>query len=143
MIDSITQSSSRIQSELHATAGKNHADRDTGHPSRITDISTFSLCQLSRNRSAKQNSNATPAQKEFSGFVSGQLDLPPSFSPKHTVQHRTTNYCVSHVTVGGFNMAQSVNLNSKQITAGTTLEGETCSHKATVGCCLLGGFPNY
>lgn len=137
MIHSITLSSSRIQSELHATAEKKrHPATQVG----ITDIFTFSLFQLSRNCSAKQNSNAIPAQKEFSGFVSKQLDLPPSFSPKH---HRTTNYCFSHVTGSCFNMVQFVSLNSKQITAGTTLEGETCSHKATVGCCLLRGFPNH
>lgn len=45
---------------------------------------------------------AIPAQKEFSGSLSKQLDLFPSFSPKHTIYHRTTNYPFSHVTVASF-----------------------------------------
>lgn len=71
------------------------------HPSR-NHIFIFSLFQLSRNcsnRPAKQNSKAIPAQKDFSGFLSKQLDLLPSFSPKHTIYHLTTNYHFSHVTV--------------------------------------------
>lgn len=71
------------------------------HPSR-NHIFIFSLFQLSRNcsnRPAKQSSKAIPAQKDFSGFLSKQLDLLPSFSPKHTIYHLTTNYHFSHVTV--------------------------------------------
>lgn len=39
-----------------------------------------------------------------SGFLSKQLDLLPSFSPKHTIYHLTTNYHFSHVTVACFTL---------------------------------------
>lgn len=96
---------------LHATTEKKHALTDLKrHPATQTEITAifiFSLFQSSRhfsNRPAKQNSKAIPAQKEFSGFLSKQLDLLPSFSPKHTIYHLTTNYHFSHVTVACFTL---------------------------------------
>lgn len=72
-------------------------------------------------------SDMMPAQRETSGRLSKQHDWSPSFSSEHTTHHLTTNYYCSRVTAGCFHIVQFVTVNTKQITAGTTLRVKPAS----------------
>lgn len=85
---------------------KNHAltELNIRHPAR--NHKYFYIQSFSVSQKSSQQSKKTPHEDLLFGldFLSKQLDLLPSFSPKHTIYHLTTNYHFSHVTVACFTL---------------------------------------